>query len=77
MQIMPKDAESETQWKVTWFPPDREQVVRTGTERQVKYMAKQNAPWNPIIETREITVGPWRTFNPDAPPEEETDGEDG
>jgi len=68
--MIPKDAESETQWKVTWFPPDRQQVVRTGTEKQVKYMAKQNAAWFPIIETREIVVGDWHEYDPDAPPKE-------
>jgi len=74
--MMPKDAESETQWKVTWFPPDRHHAIRTGTERQVRYAAKLQAEWNPIIEKREITVGPWQTFDPDAPPEEEPDDDD-
>lgn len=60
--------ESETQWRVTWFPPDRKDVVRTGSERQVRYMAKQNAAFAPIIEAREIVVGDWKIVEdePDA-----------
>ena len=57
--MMPRDAESETQWKVTWFPPDQDEVTRTGNERAVKKTAQLKDDWNPIIEKREIVVGPW------------------
>ena len=60
--MMPRDAETETQWKVTWFPPDRADVVRTGTQRQVFKMAELQAEWNPIVEKREIVVGDWEVF---------------
>jgi hypothetical protein len=53
------DVEEETQWRVTWFPPDRAEVVRTGNERQVRYQAEQNAAWNPIVEKRQIIVTDW------------------
>lgn len=69
--------ESETQWKVTWFPPDRNEVVRTGTETQVLKMAILQAEWNPIIEKREIVVGAWETVDPNAKPEEASDGDEG
>lgn len=76
--MIPRDAESETQWKVTWFPPDRNEVTRTGTERQVLKMADLQAEWNPIIEKREIIVGDWEIFDPTAKPEppEEPDEDD-
>ena len=74
--MIPRDAESETQWKVTWFPPDRNEVTRTGTERQVLKQAELQAEWNPIIEKREITVGPWEIFDPSAPPPEEPHEDD-
>ena len=54
------EVESETQWKVTWFAPNGD-VVRTGTEVQVRKAAELQAAWNPIIEKREIVVGPWVT----------------
>ena len=57
--MMPRDAESETQWKVTWFPPDQDEVTRTGNERAVRKTAQLKADWNPIIEKREIVVQPW------------------
>lgn len=67
--MIPRDAESETHWRVTWFPADRPDVVRTGTERQVLKMAELQAAWNPILEKREITVGEWEMFDPTAEPE--------
>lgn len=62
--MIPRDAESETQWRVTWFPPDKDEVTRTGTERQVLKMNELQAEWNPIIEKREIIVGDWEIFEP-------------
>lgn len=70
-----QEIESETQWRVIWFPPDRKDVIRTGNERQVKKMAELHADFAPIIETRRIVVGQWETFDPDAPPAEEADDE--
>jgi hypothetical protein len=67
--------ESETQWKVTWFPPDRSDVVRTGTERQIRKQAQLQADWNPIVEKREIVVGPWEMVDRDAPPEEPSEAD--
>jgi hypothetical protein len=62
--------ESEVQWKITWFPPDRSDVVRTGSEVQIRKQAQLQAEWNPIVESREITVGPWQIVDLDAPQEE-------
>lgn len=62
--MIPKDIESGEQWQVRWDSPTGE-VVRTGTEAQVRYMAEQRAPFGPIVEVRTITVGAWR--DPDAP----------
>lgn len=59
--MLPSDIDSTTQWRITWFPPDRESVIRTGGERTVKKQAKLHADWNPIIEKREIVVGEWET----------------
>lgn len=60
---------AEVQWKVTWFPPDRSDVVRIDNEKRIRYIAKQQADWNPIIEKRTIVVSPWETVDLDAPPE--------
>lgn len=49
----------EIQWRVTYFPPDRKEVVRTGTERQVRKIAQGQEPWHPIIETRTIVISEW------------------
>lgn len=57
---MPGDDEGvEVQWRVTWFPPGKDQVAR-GTEAKVRRIAQQQAEWNPIIEWREVTIGPWQ-----------------
>lgn len=64
------DQETEVQWKVTYFPPDRNDVVRTGTEKQVRKVAELQAEWNPIIETRTITVGEWEIVEDDTEEEE-------
>lgn len=74
--MMPREVESETQWKVTWFPPDRADVTRTGNKRQILKQAELQADWNPIIEKREIIVGDWETFDPNAPVEESDDETD-
>lgn len=74
--MIPHDAESETQWKVTWFPPDRNEVTRTGNERQVLKMAELHAEWSPIIETRPIVVGDWAIHDPNAKPEEPSEADE-
>jgi len=70
------DMESETQWKVTWFPPDKDEVTRTGTEQQVRKIADLKRDWLPIIESREVIVQPWTIVKNYADPEEpsEADG---
>lgn len=51
--------EVEVQWRVAWFPPDKPDQTFTGTEEAVRRRAEREIADNPIIDKREITVGPW------------------
>lgn len=62
---IPQDVESCEQWQVRWEGPIGREVKRNGTEAQVRFVARQHAEFQPVIEKRTITVGQWR--NPDAP----------
>lgn len=55
------DEQTEEQWRVVWFPPDKPDQFFVGTEAQVRRrMATESvAEWNPIIEKRVIVVHPW------------------
>lgn len=46
-------------WRVTWFPPDKEQLSVQGTEAKVRTIADREAEWNPIIERRQIIRTAW------------------
>lgn len=73
---------TETQWRVTWFPPNRPDQSRTSdNEASIRHTAETYAEWAPIIESRTIHVGPWRleengaigfsrTATPDPEPDE-------
>ena len=54
-------ANEEVQWRVTWFPPDKFQQTRTGTEELVKRLATEYAGWNPIVESRIVITQEWET----------------
>lgn len=47
------------EWRVTWFPYDRDRVTRTGTESYVRKLADEHAEFNPIIETRKLIAEDW------------------
>ena len=74
---IPRDIETTDQWQVRWEAPGGHEVVRTGSERQVRYMATANAAYGAVLEKRTITVGPWVDPDADAPEPEETDEADG
>lgn len=56
----------EVQWRVTWFPPDKAQVARTGSPEAMQRLLddpeQDVRSWHPIIESR--TLSPWRTITP-------------
>lgn len=54
-------ADTEEQWRVTWFPPDVQQRSRTGSEEMVRLTAASASvePWHPIVEKRTVTRSPW------------------
>jgi hypothetical protein len=59
-----KEGDMRTEWRVTWFPPDKYKVIRKGTTEDgedIQLMAAEaeRQGWNPIIEFRE--VGEWET----------------
>jgi len=49
----------ETQWRVTWFPPEQDHVTKDGSEERVRRVAAEQAEWNPIIEFRTVEIGEW------------------
>lgn len=57
------DRVAEEQWRVIWFPPGNPDQTFVGTEAAVRRKAATQAvsEWCPIIEKREIVVGPWES----------------
>lgn len=55
------DEVEETQWRVIWFPPEKEHRTFSGSEAAVRRKASSEnvADWNPIIERREVTIRMW------------------
>lgn len=41
-----------TQYRMTWFPPDQSQVVKTGTKETIFAAARELSVWNPLVESR-------------------------
>ena len=51
---------TETQWKVTWFPDDKDHVVRSArSKKHANEIYDQHDQHNPIIERREVSIGDW------------------
>lgn len=52
--------DGEIQWRVVWFPPDKDNVTWT-TSNEGMAVVKAEAPgvaeWNPLIESR--IIGEW------------------
>lgn len=46
-------------WQVTYFPPDKPEVTRRGTEAHVRAIAEEQAEWNPIVEHKTTISGDW------------------
>lgn len=54
---------TETEWKVTWFPDDKDHVVKTSRSRRyVQGLADKYEQCNPIIESREVVTGDWEIY---------------
>ena len=54
---------TETQWKVTWFPYDKEHVVRDArSKRHAHEVAFKHEMFNPLIESREVVTGDWEVY---------------
>jgi hypothetical protein len=55
------NADTQIQWRVTWFPFDGPpwEVTKTGSEARVHQLADDNAEFNPIVESRRVTATPW------------------
>ena len=54
-----KDESSTVQWRVIWFPPEWPHRVFEGTEEAVRKRAEKEAQWNPMVESRTVTLGAW------------------
>lgn len=63
---IPADIESCEQWQVRHEGLTGE-VVRTGNEGQMRWIAKQRREFGAILERRTITVGAWEAVDIDAP----------
>jgi hypothetical protein len=49
----------EIEWRVTYTPPGSREIVRTGTEDQVRAIARRVAERDPVVESRMTLVGDW------------------
>lgn len=63
---IPAGIESGEQWQVRHDGLSGE-VVRTGNEGQMRWLAKQRREFNAVLERRTITVGAWEAVDIDAP----------
>lgn len=73
---IPADIESGQQFQVRYEGLHGQEIVRTGTISQMTYLWRQRREFGAILESREITVGPWEAFDPDAPAEEVSDDDE-
>jgi hypothetical protein len=64
---IPKDIESKQQWQVSFEGLHGNEIVRTGTEAQMRYLARQRREFGAVLERRTITVGAWEAVDIDAP----------
>jgi len=54
---------TETEWKVTWFPDDKDHVVRSArSKKHAHEIADKHEMFNPLIESREVVVGDWEIY---------------
>lgn len=48
-----------TEWRVIYFPPEKTYVVKTGSEDEVRAIARRQSEWNPIVESRMVHRELW------------------
>lgn len=63
---IPADIESCEQFQVRHEGLSGNEVVRTGNLGQMTYLWRQRREFGAVIEKRQITVGAWEAFDPDA-----------
>jgi hypothetical protein len=64
---IPKDIESCEQWQLRYEGLSGNEVVKTGTESQMRWLAKSKREFGAVLERRTITVGAWEAVDIDAP----------
>jgi hypothetical protein len=65
--VIPKDIESGEQWQVRYEGLHGAEVLKTGSENQMRWVAKARREFGAILERRTITVGAWEAVDPDEP----------
>lgn len=73
---VPADIESTDQWQVRYEGLSGSEVVKTGNENQMRWLAKSKREFGVVLEKRSIVVSGWEAVDPDAPvpaPEETPD----
>ena len=54
---------TEIEWKVTWFPDDKDHVAKMAEDREhAQEIADRHEQFNPIIESREVVIGDWEIY---------------
>lgn len=71
---IPKDIESTEQWQIRYEGLSGNEVVYTGNEGQMRWLARSKREFGCVLEKRTITVGGWEPVDLDAPVAGEDDG---
>lgn len=64
---IPADIESTEQWQIRYEGLSGKEVVRTGNQGQMRWLARSKREFGCVLEKRTITVSAWEAVDPDAP----------